>query len=99
MNTFCRETVCCGTVFRGRFNEIMVVQNYLKPCGNRLAFCQLVANRRQAELIETTTNKLYSDSSSDSGYDESSNQGTILETVFRKDQVSIENLRKHSKQN
>lgn len=84
-----RETICCGRIFRGRFNEIMVDPRYLKPCRNRLAFCKLGLNKPETEMSDTSSNKLYSDSSSDSGYDESSNQGVTLENAFKKDQVSI----------
>lgn len=81
------------------FNEIMVDPRYLKPCRNRLAFCKLGMNKRESELSDTSSTKLYSDSSSDSGYDESSNQGLISENAFKKDQVSIEINSQNSKVN
>lgn len=76
--------------------------SFFKPCNDRLSKCK----RKQA-TIETSiesdgtvvVTKLYSDSSSDSGYDESSNQGTLPDNntynnnnVIKKEQVSIEEL-------
>lgn len=67
---------------------------------------KLVEKITNAETTTTTTTatttvgvgiptKVYSDSSSDSGYDESSNQGgsgVIIDGPFKKDQVSIEEI-------
>lgn len=77
----------------------MVDPRYLKPCMNRLATCKLRMNKPETELSENSSTKMYSDSSSDSGYDESSNQGITLENAFKKDQVSIEITNQNSKVN
>ncbi|CAG9822337.1 unnamed protein product [Phaedon cochleariae] len=78
-----RETVCCGTVFKGLYDEIMIDPRFIKPCGgSRAAIC-----KSQPEKIDDiAASKVYSDSSSDSGYDESSNQGPgSIEGAFKKD--------------
>ncbi|CAH0546544.1 unnamed protein product [Brassicogethes aeneus] len=93
-----RETICCGTIYRGLNNEIMLDSRLFKPCNSRLEKCKrqmpepaaLVVGKQQAQAaaaetdgIATTTTKVYSDSSSDSGYDESSNHA---------EKVSIEEI-------
>lgn len=92
---FSREAVCCGTFFRGKFNEIMIDPRFIRPCKSRLATCKLQAGTKKSENdgCEAATTKLYSDSSSDSGYDDCSNQGAPLtDNSFKKDQVSIDML-------
>lgn len=91
----CRESICCGTVFKGLDGELMLDYRFLKPCTARLDMCKLSANKPkpEKEVNESTGTKLFSDSSSDSGYDESSNQGTIIaDSAFKKEQVSIEEI-------
>lgn len=60
---------------------------FLKPCNARLEKCKLQANesKAQSETAEAVVSKTYSDSSSDSGYDESSNQGNGVENAFKKE--------------
>lgn len=89
-----REIICCGTIYRGLYNEVMVDPRYIKPCKYRLAHCKLRANgsKSDSEVSDNATTKTYSDSSSDSGYDESSNQGVALDNAFKKDQVGIEEI-------
>ncbi|XP_049962379.1 SIN3-HDAC complex-associated factor [Schistocerca serialis cubense] len=84
-----REKVCCGTIFKGPYGEVIVDPRFLKPCHGckpkQRAEVQSVAGKEPGssgapECSKNTggPNKLtksYSDSSSDSGYDESSNQG------------------------
>lgn len=69
---------------------------FLKPCTARLQICKLQSTESKvsAEGNETTISKVFSDSSSDSGYDESSNQGVSVENAFKKEvqQVSISQL-------
>lgn len=76
-------------VFRGPSGELLIDERFLKPCNARLARCKLretttttTANgtdlKADIEMGETSITKGYSDSSSDSGYDESSNQGVIF---------------------
>lgn len=92
---YSREAVCCGTFFRGKFNEIMIDPRFIRPCKSRLATCKLQAGTKKSENdgCEAATTKLYSDSSSDSGYDDCSNQGAPLtDNSFKKDQVSIDML-------
>lgn len=83
--------VCCGTIFKAPNGIVLVDQRFLKPCSARLAraSCKLTpvsspeapqAPEEPKAAIEVsaeteTDSKVYNDSSSDSGYDESSNQG------------------------
>ncbi|KAG5888103.1 hypothetical protein JTB14_021900 [Gonioctena quinquepunctata] len=89
-----RETVCCGMVFIGQFNEIMIDPRFIKPCRSRLASCKLESDAKKplTEINDNTASKVYSDSSSDSGYDESSNPGLASELAFKKDQVGLEEI-------
>lgn len=70
----------------------MIDPRYIKPCRYRLAHCKLRINgsKSDPEVSDNATTKTYSDSSSDSGYDESSNQA--LDNAFKKDQVGIEEI-------
>lgn len=65
-------------MFHGRHNEIMVVRDLLKPCAARLALQHKAATSTPVSVIATpataVTKTVYSDNSSDSGYDDSSNQ-------------------------
>lgn len=73
-----REKICCGTIFRGLNGEVLLDQRFLKPCNARLANCKLRRSecKTESDISDTSSSKVYnSDSSSDSGYDESSNQG------------------------
>ncbi|KAL1516584.1 hypothetical protein ABEB36_000481 [Hypothenemus hampei] len=86
-----KETICCGAIFRGRNDEILLDYSHFKPCAGRLAMCR--TNNKTTKGPETatvpvtttspgavtsTTKGLYtSDSSSDSGYDDCSNQGYV----------------------
>ncbi|XP_057652796.1 SIN3-HDAC complex-associated factor isoform X2 [Diorhabda carinulata] len=86
-----KEEICCGVIFRGRYNEIMVDPAYLKPCLSRLNRCKLGSsnNKPENEQCDTTTStKAFSDNSSDSGYDESSNPGPLAanNANFQKDE-------------
>ncbi|XP_057333724.1 SIN3-HDAC complex-associated factor isoform X2 [Microplitis mediator] len=106
---FKRTTICCGVIFRGLYNEVIVVPELIKRCSS----CILRQRKRQlgqtgantannspfhsselaspayrasssspAHSVDSTTDasagkstgKVFSDNSSDSGYDESSNQ-------------------------
>lgn len=90
-----REKICCGTIFRGLCGEMIVDRRFLKACSARLDKCKLPSTevKVEAEIAENNTTKLFSDSSSDSGYDESSNQGTtVADSAFKKEQVSIEEI-------
>ncbi|XP_060535749.1 SIN3-HDAC complex-associated factor [Cylas formicarius] len=77
-----KEELCCGTIFRGANGEVMIDPSYIKPCSGRMAAmckardgaCADQTQERVAQLTETAPKPPYSsDSSSDSGYDESSN--------------------------
>lgn len=37
LNYWKRETVCCGTIFRGMYDEIIVDARFMKPCRNFVA--------------------------------------------------------------
>lgn len=81
LNYWKKEAVCCGTIFRGRNDEIMVDPSHLKPCVARLALWKSKAPTQVPPTqvpLPCTAAKLYSDSSSDSGYDDSSNQGMVM---------------------
>lgn len=86
---FFRETICCGTIFKGPNGEILVDTRFLKPCNARLQqLCKLGVNENvkpELEISEASISKGYSDSSSDSGYDESSNQGAIFNYNLKKE--------------
>lgn len=94
---FCinREKICCGEVFKGPNGELLLDPRLLKPCTARLQICKLqtAESKVSADGNETTISKGFSDSSSDSGYDESSNQGVNVDNAFKKEvQVSISQL-------
>nr|CAD7453051.1 unnamed protein product [Timema tahoe] len=90
------EKVCCGTIFRGRYGEVLVDPRFLKPCQGCAVSKQVNKGPFSPPAVPlnplpspsgldavpevTGTNgstliKSYSDASSDSGYDESSNPG------------------------
>ncbi|XP_066258172.1 SIN3-HDAC complex-associated factor [Euwallacea similis] len=86
-----KETICCGTIYRGQNDEIMVDHSSLKPCSGRIAKAKATAANRPVSttvpvassvttiITATPTPKTpFSDSSSDSGYDDCSNQGIAL---------------------
>ncbi|KAB0796641.1 hypothetical protein PPYR_10702 [Photinus pyralis] len=76
-----QESVCCGIVFRGPNNELLVDARFLKPCNARLASMkQHGYNSVKATGVIADTSSIpknYSDNSSDSGYDECSNPGAV----------------------
>ncbi|XP_067012875.2 SIN3-HDAC complex-associated factor isoform X2 [Anabrus simplex] len=87
MSFWKREKVCCGTIFKGPYGEVIVDPRFLKPCRG-CSSSKTVQDRGTATADPSTSGavsnsgsspskltKTYSDSSSDSGYDESSNQG------------------------
>lgn len=60
----------------------------MKPCNARLQLCKLGVSesvKPELEMSEASISKGYSDSSSDSGYDESSNQGAIFNYNLKKE--------------
>lgn len=70
-----REKICCGTIFVGPNGAVILDPRFVKPClsrseGKRCLTAPLAA--------QTTKTKAFSDNSSDSGYDESSNQGAEI---------------------
>nr|CAD7428307.1 unnamed protein product [Timema monikensis] len=96
MNFWKREKVCCGTIFRGRYGEVLVDPRFLKPCQGCVVSKQVDKGPFSPPAVPlnplpspsgldavpevtgtngSTTVKSYSDASSDSGYDESSNPG------------------------
>ncbi|XP_044732808.1 SIN3-HDAC complex-associated factor [Chrysoperla carnea] len=88
MSFWKREYVCCGTVFIGPTGELLVDPRFLKPCSSHRKGEQVnnetnetnstssaVRSPESALSKSTLTLKSFSDSSSDSGYDESSNPG------------------------
>uniref|UniRef100_A0A1B6DXC5 Uncharacterized protein n=1 Tax=Clastoptera arizonana TaxID=38151 RepID=A0A1B6DXC5_9HEMI len=68
-----REKVCCGIIFTGQKSEVIIDPRFLKQCS---------ACRSQPAVASSTTTKGFSDSSSDSGYDESSNQGEVVQVIL-----------------
>lgn len=94
-----REIICCGTIYRGRCGEILSDPRFLRPCK------AMLKNSKQHKAVKidnqdspssiVTPSKSFSDNSSDSGYDESSNPGLNPENQnsgFNTKQVSIEQL-------
>ncbi|XP_012268553.2 SIN3-HDAC complex-associated factor [Athalia rosae] len=105
MTYFKRETICCGTIFKGEYGEVIIDPSLIKPCIGCLARqrqrqanavssspshssasaspAHSSASASPAHSVDSTVeatatkpvSKSFSDSSSDSGYDESSNQG------------------------
>lgn len=71
--------MCCGIVFKGAGNELAIDMTNFKPCRNHYS-----TQKRQKSVDSTTDvissvlpsakDKVFSDNSSDSGYDEYSNQ-------------------------
>lgn len=81
------ETVCCGTIFKGPNGEVLIDPRFLKPCQARLAKCKQLSPgaspvHEKTSSVDQSNSKTYSDSSSDSGYDESSNQGAEKDTTI-----------------
>lgn len=60
----------------------MLDPRFLKPCDARVQMCKLRSSKvvkNQTDGTEPVVTKSYNDNSSDSGYDESSNQGSVAE--------------------
>lgn len=93
LNFWKPEKVCCGTIFKGPNDEVLIDPRFLKPCAARLAnLCKnpTEASTEEKTAVEQSSSKLYSDSSSDSGYDESSNPGVEKENSFvKKDEYLV----------
>ncbi|XP_014261428.1 SIN3-HDAC complex-associated factor [Cimex lectularius] len=69
-----REKICCGTIFVGPDGSIIVDPRFAIPCRRR-------RNGEKCEPLPpppVKATKVFSDASSDSGYDESSNQSTEI---------------------
>ncbi|KAG8278735.1 SIN3-HDAC complex-associated factor [Homalodisca vitripennis] len=62
-----REKVCCGVIFKGPQGQVIIDPRFMKPC--------MFKRAAPPPPPPTTITKVYSDNSSDSGYDESSNPG------------------------
>ncbi|XP_021915286.1 protein FAM60A isoform X2 [Zootermopsis nevadensis] len=91
MSFWKREKVCCGTIFKGPYGAIVIDPRFLKPCHGcktnqqektALAVAGMghsngdnTPEDSSSGIKDSKLAKTYSDSSSDSGYDESSNQG------------------------
>lgn len=78
LNIWRMEKICCGTIFVGPENAIIVDRRLLIPCERRMrgGKCLPLASIGQpAEVVKPPAQKSgqFSDNSSDSGYDESSN--------------------------
>ncbi|XP_050300708.1 SIN3-HDAC complex-associated factor isoform X2 [Anthonomus grandis grandis] len=75
-----KETICCGTIFLGQNDEIMVETRSLKPCSARMAMhkAKAIIAATPINISEGPVKSVYSDSSSDSGYDDCSNQGIAM---------------------
>lgn len=66
----------------------MLDPRFLKPCDARVQMCKLRSDsidKKQSETTEPVVTKSYNDNSSDSGYDESSNQGLTAENTYKKE--------------
>lgn len=83
-----REKICCGIIFKGPNGEVLIDERFFKPCDARMQLCKLRSSnavKGQTGGTEPTVTKGYNDNSSDSGYDESSNQGLAAENSFKKE--------------
>ncbi|XP_044756972.1 SIN3-HDAC complex-associated factor isoform X2 [Coccinella septempunctata] len=93
-----REVICCGTIYRGRCGEILSDPRFLRPCKAMLKSIQHKIEKIDNHDSPTSIvapSKAFSDNSSDSGYDESSNPGMNpknQKTGLNSKQVSIEQL-------
>ncbi|XP_054275844.1 SIN3-HDAC complex-associated factor-like [Macrosteles quadrilineatus] len=83
-----REKVCCGVIFKGPHGQVIVDPRFLKPCVYKRAHAHThvaapttTATNTTAAVATTdaSSTKIYSDNSSDSGYDESSNPGEVVQ--------------------
>ncbi|EFN82361.1 SIN3-HDAC complex-associated factor isoform X2 [Harpegnathos saltator] len=132
LSYFKREIICCGTIFKGPYGEVIVDPSLLKPCVGCLATrrqrqrsddissaseatspihsasvspAHSVELPPEASVISSKQNAktTFSDSSSDSGYDECSNQGAYsgnkigkhgqdIKLLQRMDQMSYKSL-------
>jgi len=75
-----REKICCGTVFVAPNGALIVDPRFVKPCTvyrseNRKCLGPVVATPSPSSIAKT---KGFSDNSSDSGYDESSNHSAEI---------------------
>ncbi|KAL1130897.1 hypothetical protein AAG570_012138 [Ranatra chinensis] len=71
-----REKICCGTIFVGPRGAVIVDPRFVKPCRTRTeGKTHCLSGPLKAQTAKA---KGFSDNSSDSGYDESSNQGSEL---------------------
>lgn len=68
-----REKVCCGVIFKGPNGEVIVDPRFMKPCMFKRK--APVSAPVTVSVPKPSMTKVYSDNSSDSGYDESSNPG------------------------
>lgn len=68
--------ICCGTIYKGPNDELLIDPRYLKPCKARLASLSINKDKLSNSVLKTTTD-INSDSSSDSGYDENSIENSI----------------------
>ncbi|KAK9891466.1 hypothetical protein WA026_014698 [Henosepilachna vigintioctopunctata] len=106
-NYWTREVICCGTIYRGRCGEILSDPRSLTPCKAMLKNGQsqhkpttASSSDAQVSVISATPSKSFSDSSSDSGYDESSNpsltqadqSNSVVAAFVKKPSVGIEEL-------
>lgn len=71
--------ICCGAIYRGQNDEVLLVEGEYKPCLSRLAICKAKALAQKSPTVSEPSGKsAFSDCSSDSGYDDSSNQGLAM---------------------
>lgn len=67
------------------YGEVMIDARFLTACSAREAYCELQSKGAKTvkELPEINAAKLFCESSSDSGYDDSSNHDTVeTEMIF-----------------
>lgn len=81
-------------IFRGKNGELLMDQRFLNPCIARQQICKLRSKKDQVDTNEVVNTKVYSDNSSDSGYDESSNPGATADNAYKKEvqHVSISQI-------
>ncbi|CAG9770411.1 unnamed protein product [Ceutorhynchus assimilis] len=87
-----KEATCCGTIFRGQSNEIMLELGTMKPCQRRITMCKAKAQITQTPIVVVASKGSYSDNSSDSGYDDYSNQGVAMSPEAQLNQANQVNI-------
>ncbi|EZA51075.1 SIN3-HDAC complex-associated factor [Ooceraea biroi] len=73
-----REIICCGSIFKGAYGEIVIHASFFKPCTSCLSRRQLPTSSASASPIHSSASAspAHSDESTSSSSETSSKQGT-----------------------